>query len=105
MPKAPVVIHQFGRPKKAKLLSGKWIDRPDEIYVPTHHRNYSVLDYDSHFVYRDGEHLGSTLMCTCGAAASVIGYEGYRKYASYQGSQVIACLHYTQYGSHADGSH
>lgn len=105
MPRAPKVIHQYGRPYKAKTLSGKWVERQDQIYVPSHREVYPVLDYDTHFIYRDGENLGSTLLCTCGSPAGVIGYEGYKRFASYRGMNVIACIYYTNHGHHADGSH
>lgn len=104
MNKAPTIIHQFGRPKKAKLLNGRWVDRPEHIFVPSYHDVFPTLDYDNHFVYYDGEHIGSTLMCTCGSAAIVVGYEAYRMYASYMGHNVIACMMHTQQGKHADGS-
>ena len=105
MAKAPTIIHQYGRPYKARTLSGKWVERQDQIYVPSHREVFPVLEYDNHFIYYDGDHIGSTLLCTCGSQAGVIGYEGYKEFASYQGQNVIACMHYTDKKCHADGSH
>ena len=104
MPKAPVVIHQYGRPVRAKLPNGTVVERQDAIYVSSYREVFKCLDYDTHFLYYDGNHIGSTLMCTCGSHAGVIGYNGYKRFASYQGPQVLACMYYTNNGCHADGS-
>ena len=105
MPKAPVVIHQFGRPVKAKLLNGDIVERQEAIYVPSHRETIPCLEYDNHFIYYNGKQRGSTLMCTCGAPAAAFGYEAYRRYCSYMGERVLGCINHLQYGKHADGSH
>jgi len=102
--RAPSVIHQFGRPVKAKLLDGRIVERQDEIYVPSHHAIYPCLDYDQHFVYYDGNALGSTLRCTCGGTAAAFGYQAYKKYCSYMGEKVIGCVTHLQTGRHDDES-
>lgn len=103
MVKAPVVIHQYGRPMKARLHNGDVAERKDAIYVPSYNAVYSVLEYDNHFVYYHKQ-IGSTLMCTCGSPAAAFGYSVYRKYCSYMGERVLGCIHHLQTGKHADGS-
>jgi len=105
MPKAPVVIHQHGRPMKAKDVDGRTIEREDRIYLPLYKQWFNVLEYDSHFVYVTDKIGSASLMCTCGSAAAAVGYSSYKQYSSFKGIQAIACLHYTSYGTHADGSH
>jgi len=102
--KAPTVIHQLGRPVRARTLSGDIIERPDKIFVPSYQAVFPVLDYDNHFIYYDPTHMGSTLMCTCGSAAAAFGYDAYKKYCSYMGERVLGCIQHLQTGGHADGS-
>ena len=105
MPKAPVVIHQYGRPMEARLQNGVLVHREDNIYVPTDKSFLPVLPYDSHFIYyNDGYSIGSTLMCTCGSHAEIISYQWYKQYNSFIGNRVLACSSYTRTGKHADGS-
>lgn len=104
MSKAPVVIHQFGRPMKAKLPNGDIVERQDAIYVPSYGAVYPCLDYDQHFVYYDGKNIGSTLRCTCGGTAAAFGYSAYKKYCSYMGEKVIGCVTHLQTGRHDDNS-
>ena len=104
MSRAPKVIHNYGRPVRAKLLNGDIIERQDHIYVPSYNLVLPALDYDNHFVYYDGTHIGSTLMCTCGGVSASFGYEAYKKYCSYMGAQVLGCVTHLQTGRHADGS-
>ena len=97
------VIHQFGRPYKAIDVDGRTIERQDEIFF--NRQMYATMDYDNHFVYKTDKIGSATLMCTCGAPAGVIGHREYKKYTSkYYGEGMIACLHYTSYGRHSDGS-
>lgn len=98
------IIKHHGRPVRATGLDGGEITREDRIFLASHQDWYPTLDYYDHFVYYKKQ-LGSTLMCTCGSQAGVVGYEAYRKFASYQGPNVIACLYYTEHKSHVDGSH
>jgi hypothetical protein len=103
MPRVSQVIHQYGRPVKARLLDGSIVEREDKIYVPSYGMVYPCLDYDNHFVYYKKQ-LGSTLMCTCGSQAAAFGYDAYKKYCSYMGERVIGCIVHLQTGRHGDGS-
>lgn len=104
MPKAPVVIHNYGRPMKARLHNGDLVERQDRIVVPSHRASYPCVEYDNHFIYRQTSTIGSSLMCTCGSAAGTFGYDAYKKYMSYAGEFVLGCIHHLEYGKHADGS-
>jgi len=103
MRKAPSVIHQYGRPMLAKDVTGHIIHREDKIFVPAYGEWFNTLDYDNHFVYLSRQ-IGSALMCTCGSSAAAVGYQEYKKYCSYKGQRVIACLAHLNDGKHADGS-
>lgn len=103
MPKAPTVIHQLGRPEKAKLYNGDIVERQDAIFVPSYGAIFPCLEYDNHFIYYKKQY-GSTLMCTCGSTAAAFGYDAYEKYCSYMGERVLGCTMHLQTGKHADGS-
>ena len=103
MPKAPVIIHQYGRPEKARLPNGDVVERQEFIYVPSYREVYPCLEYDNHFVYYKKQ-IGSTLMCTCGSQAAAFGYAAYKKYCSYMGEKVLGCITHLQTGRHGDGS-
>jgi len=102
MPKAPVVIHQYGRPVKARDVDGREIVREDKIFFNRHW--IPCLEYDNHFVYKTDKIGSATLMCSCGSAAGVVGYRAYKRFASYMGTEVVACLHHINTGRHGDGS-
>ena len=104
MPKAPVVIHQYGRQKRARMPNGDVVEREDRIYVRSYKTSFPTLEYDNHFIYYDETHIGSTIMCTCGSSGAAFAYDAYKKYCSYQGERVLGCVHHLQYGNHADGS-
>ena len=104
MPRVSQVIHQYGRPTKAKLLNGDMVERQEKIYIPSYQSVFPTLDYDTHFVYYIKQ-MGSTLMCTCGSPAAVFSYDAYEKYCSYMGEKVIGCISHLQNGVHGDGSH
>ena len=102
----PKIIRNHNDPNRAVTLFGKEVYREKEIYLPSHHAVIPVLQTSMHFCFRDGSQpRGSTLFCTCGAPAVVVGYEAYRKYTSFIANEVIACHNFIQYGVHADGSH
>src|SRR3972149_7656840 len=103
MPKAPVVIHQYGAPMKARLSNGDLVERQDSIYVPTYKAVFPCLEYDNHFIYYKHQ-MGSTLMCTCGSPAAAFGYEAYKRYCSYIAEKVLGCVAHLQGGKHGDGS-
>ena len=102
MGRAPMVIHQYGRPTKATDVDGREIFREERIFF---NRAWcAVLDYDNHFVYKTDKIGAATLMCTCGSAAGVVGYHAYKNYSSFIGNEVVACLHHLNSGRHGDGS-
>ena len=99
------IIRNHNDPNSAVTLGGKRVVREREIYLPSYRQYFPVLQTSMHFCFRDASQpRGSTLFCTCGAAAIVVGYAGYKKYNAYIGNEVISCLNFIQYGVHADGS-
>jgi hypothetical protein len=102
----PQIVRNHNDPRNAVTLGGVPVQREDKIYLPSHQQWLPVLQTSMHFVFRDASHpRGSTLFCTCGSAAVVVGYDAYEKYQSYMGNEVLACHNFIQYGVHADGSH
>lgn len=102
----PTIIKHFNDPNNAVTLSGHQVRREKSIWLPSHSSWLPVLQTSMHFCFRDPTvPRGTTLFCTCGSAAIVVGYEAYHKYSSYIGSEVITCHHFIQYGVHSDGSH
>lgn len=100
------VIRNHNDPNRARTLNGRDVQREKEIYLPSHHAVLPVLQTSMHFCFRDASQpRGSTLFCTCGSFAGVFGYEGYKRYQSFIGIEVIACHHFIQHGFHSDGSH
>ena len=100
------IIRNHNDPNNAITLGGLPVKREKQIYVPTYQQFIPVLQTSMHFCFRDASRpRGSTLFCTCGAAAIIVGYEAYKSLNSYIGSEVIVCYHYIQFGVHADGSH
>ena len=100
------VIKHWNDPNNAVTLGGKNVHREQAIFLPSHKQWFPVLQTSMHFCFRDASQpRGSTLFCTCGAAAVIVGYHAYQKYNSYIGNEVVACHHHIQYGVHADGSH
>lgn len=100
------VIKNWNDPKNAVTLSGHHVKRQEYIYLKSHQQAYPCLQTSMHFVYYDPTTpRGSTLMCTCGSSAGVFGYEGYKRWASWMGNEVIACTEFIQQGKHNDGSH
>jgi len=100
------VIRNVGDPNHAKTLDGVYIQREKEIFLPSYQQWFPVLQTSMHFCFRDSSHArGSTLFCTCGASAIIVGYEAYKKYQAYIGNEVISCHHFIQFGVHSDGSH
>lgn len=100
------VIRNTGDPNHARTLGGVAVQRQKEIFLKTYNQWFPVLQTSMHFCFRDtSQPRGSTLFCTCGASAVIVGPEAYKKYQSYMGNEVIACHHFIQFGRHADGSH
>ena len=103
----PKVIRNINDPQNAITVDGIPVHREGRIYLTSYHQWFPVLNTSMHFCYKDPTVVrGSTILCTCGAAAGVFGREAYRKLTSVNyGNEVISCTHYIQYRSHADGSH
>lgn len=102
------VIRNWNTPNIAKTLSGHEVRREQAIYLKSHEAAYACLPTAMHFCYKDPVEgkRGSTILCTCGAAAGVFGRVAYKKWTSVNyGNEVIACTNFIQYGVHADGSH
>ena len=108
------VIRHVGDLNSAYLEEdGTTVHRQKSIVIPafesTPAQNIPCMPYDNHFVFRhvykkNGKMIrGWTLFCTCGSPAGIIGYSAYAKVMS-NGGQQIACLHYSGYGKHLDGS-
>lgn len=99
-------IKHWNDPKHAVTLSGHIVTKQEALYLKSHERAYQTLPTSMHFVYHDPTvPRGSTLLCTCGAAAGVFGFEAYKKWCSFIATEIIACTHFIQYGKHADNSH
>jgi len=106
MPRPNNLIRSHNDPKNAITLGGQHVHREDRIFLPSHNSNLPVLQTSMHFCFRDASvPRGTTLFCTCGSPAIVVGFEGYKKYQSFIGNEVIACHYFIQYGVHSDGSH
>ena len=102
----PQVIKHWNDPNNAITLRGVPVRREKEIFLRSHQATLPVLPTSMHFCFVDTTvPRGTTLFCTCGSPAIVVGYEAYKRYQSYMGSEVIACHSFVQYGIHNDGSH
>lgn len=101
-------IRRFGDANHAQTITGEWISRSKEIYVPSHHAAYACLPTSMHFCFREPNmegRRGSTMYCTCGSPAGVFDYTAYRRWTSINYGTAIACVEFVQQGVHADGSH
>jgi len=100
------IIKHHGDPNNAVTLRGDKVQREKEIYLPSYRQLLPVLQTSMHFCFRDPSVArGSTLFCTCGSFAEVVGYHAYQKWASYIANEVVACHFFIQFGVHSDGSH
>ena len=98
----PSIVRNLGSARKTRLPSGELVEAAEWIQLSD--GKYPTLSGDIHFVYKT-KNLGSSMMCTCGGEAVVVGYAQYKQYSSYIGNDVIMCLNYAQYGEHRDRSH
>ena len=98
----PEVVRNVGRRKQATLPNGRVVEPQERLQLSDGW--YPVLNTDTHFCFTTS-HFGSRMLCSCGGEAALVGYHAYKKYSSYIGNEVIACLDYLQYGRHRDGSH
>ncbi len=102
----PKIIRNHNDPNHATTLNGRYVQREKEIYLPSHNASIPVLQTSMHFCFYDPTlPRGTTLFCTCGAVAGVFGFEGYKRWTSWIGNEVIACYNFIQFGVHSDGSH
>lgn len=99
------IIRSHNDPRNAITLGGMHVHRETSIYLPSYQQSLPVLQTSMHFCFRDATHFGTTLFCTCGSPAIVVGYEAYNKLNSFIGAEVIVCHNYIQYHVHSDGSH
>jgi hypothetical protein len=100
------IIRRHNDANHAITLNGIPVNREKEIFLPSYKQWFPVLQTSMHFCFRDASRpRGTTIFCTCGAPAIIVGYEAYKSVNSYIGNEVIVCHHYIQYGSHSDGSH
>lgn len=106
MPRPNNIIRNHNDPNNATTLGGIPVERKTQLFLPSYKQWFPVLQTSMHFCFRDASHSrGSTLFCTCGSFASIVGYEVYKNLNAYIGNEVIACHHLIQFGVHADGSH
>lgn len=98
----PAIVKHLGKVMKATTQSGDVVERREWLQLKN--GTYPCLSSETHFVYRT-RRLGSTMRCTCGMEAVIVGYQQYKKYSSYIGNEVVMCLAYAQNGAHVDGSH
>ena len=102
----PAVVRNHNDPNNATTLSGIPVQREKEIFLPSYSQWMPVLQTSMHFCFRDPSvPRGSTLFCTCGSFAEIVGFEAYRHLNAFIGNEVIACHNYIQSKVHADGSH
>lgn len=100
------VIRNTGDPNHARTLDGIPVERRPEIFLKSYKQWFPVLQTSMHFCFTDySKPRGSTLFCTCGSFAEIVGYQAYKDLNSYVGNEVIACHHFIQHRVHADGSH
>ena len=100
------IIKHHNDPTFAFTVRGDRVERQKEIFLPSDKQWYPVLQTSMHFCFRDPSvKRGTTLFCTCGAPAIIVGYEAYGKWSSWMGNEVMSCHHFIQYGVHSDGSH
>jgi hypothetical protein len=75
MTKAPAHIRHRGRQDKARLPSGRVIERQDKLFVIEWKAFVPCAPYDDHFIYATNKPGSSSYMCTCGSPAVVINHE------------------------------
>ena len=102
----PTIVRNHNDPYKAITLGGRDVRRQDQIFLPSYNQWFPVLQTSMHFCFRDGTVArGTTLFCTCGSFAEIVGYHAYKDLNSFIGNEVVVCHSYIQTRRHADGSH
>ena len=99
------IIRHRNSPNDAETDEGVKVTRQTSLFVPSYEKTFMCAPYTDHFIYRDpSKKVGRwTLMCTCGSAAGIVGYDAYKQDASPQGAMIV-CLIHAQFGSHQDGT-
>lgn len=100
----PNVVRNLGDAKRTRNVDGEEVERQDYIFLSTFGYAVPCLNTDTHFVFKS-KRLGVATLCTCGSPAMAVGYNGYKRFASFMGTEVLACHNLIQYGVHSDGSH
>jgi len=103
------IIKHFNSPQSAVTLDGNTVERVDKIFIPDWGVFARCASYDNHFIYEDPEAVKGKKgrwyhMCTCGSAAVITGYSGYRGDASKDTLPMLVCYLHASTGRHADGS-
>jgi len=100
------IIHHRGELGEAYTHKGTKIVRTDSIFLRSFGRFIKCTPYDNHFIYQvpetDRVVGASTVMCTCGSFAGIMGHDAYKNDASPQGELLLCHWHATE-GRHADG--
>jgi len=97
---------------EAETLDGYKVHRKEKIWIPKWNRFVVCAPYSDHFIYEDksGKPYRWAHMCTCGAAAIIVGSKAYEKDLSpttgtgILPGEMFVCQLHSQYGKHADGS-
>ena len=103
----PKVIRNVNDPQNAVTVDGIPVHREDRIYLSSYKQWFPVLNTSMHFCYKDpiNRNGRSSVLCTCGSPGATFGYEAYKRWNSFVGSEVIMCIELAQRGHHSDGSH
>lgn len=98
-------VRNIGELKQAHTLStGTIVRRSESIFIKEEQGMIKCTPYDNHFLYENPDkNRGSAYMCTCGSAAVVTGFSGYRYGGSPQG-KMLGCLSHLVKLKHLDGS-
>lgn len=99
------IIMNFNSPNKATTVDGYDVERQEKLWIPEWGAFVTCASYDNHFVFEhpNKKRKGTIYLCTCGSAAIVPGYSGYKGDSSNVGA-LFVCLLHSASGKHADGS-
>jgi len=103
------VIKHAGIPTETTTLDGKKVYRQEKIYLPSYGRYVMCAPYDNHFIYLT-DTKGWAIMCTCGSAGVISGYNAYKNDASPTSGEgivpgeLLVCYTHANTGRHADGT-
>ena len=101
------IIHHRGSVNEATTLDGHKVIRQEEIFIPQWGTFVRCAEYDEHFVYEDPEskvRIGRGVhMCSCGSAAVIVGFTGYKRDASKITGGMLVCKIHADTGFHQTG--